>query len=208
MKNKNRSVTVASVLALGIFISFGIWYRGPQSPLSAQEIEAYLKRIEANQSATEEPFDSKGLRDFFEQDDGAPFYVVNLIQFHKYAQYPDQAETQITGVEAADRFNAAVIPELLKRGSHPTFGGSGVHATYDKWDQVGIVRYRSRRDLADLFASDEFSAASVHRNAGIKKRIHLPIQAVNLPSPFTPLFFLLVLTLTLIVVISHWRKEN
>ena len=49
------------------------------------------------------------------------------------------------------------------------------------WDRIVVVRYRSRRDLVDLFATDAFADASLHKWASIKAHDRMVVQALHLP---------------------------
>ena len=66
-------------------------------------------------------------------------------------------------MEAYDRFAAVMVPLMLARGSHPAFGSRVDAEAGNDWDRIVIVRYRSRRDLVDLFATDAFAEGSIHK---------------------------------------------
>lgn len=80
-----------------------------------------------------------------------------------------------------------MVKLLAQNASHPIFGTTSILSdsidfTPDNWDRLVIVHYRSRRDMANIFASDEFANASAHKWAGIKSNHRLVVQATHIPS--------------------------
>ena len=62
-----------------------------------------------------------------------------------------------------------MIKLLLLNHSYPIFGSSWLSLSEKGWDKIVIVRYRSRRDMAEVFADPRFSVASEHKWASIDK---------------------------------------
>lgn len=59
--------------------------------------------------------DLAALRKFLSEDDGEPFYTVNLYSFHAEADYPADSAFGGTGIEAYDRFSRVMISLMTKR---------------------------------------------------------------------------------------------
>ena len=136
---------------IAVFVGLLATYVGRQVPLTQAEVDLYLERI---QNQTEQPggqHDLDELRRFLQQDDGKPFYTVNLYAFYEQAQYSDGRAVSVSGREAFERFSEVMIRLLARRASHPVFGSDWADAASSGWDRIVIVRYRSRRDFADLF---------------------------------------------------------
>lgn len=74
-----------------------------------------------------------------------------------------------------------MISLMVKRGSHPIYGSDWTDQANSNWDRIVIVRYRSRRDLEDLFATDRFAEASLHKWASLREHERMLVQAIHIP---------------------------
>ena len=129
---------------------------------------------------------------FLDRDDGRPFYMVNLLQYRATAAYPDGLLPDgtpaggMTGREAGQRYTRVVIPELLKRGCYPVFAARKVAnflsagAGTDFFEEVVVVRYRSRRDLLAMAAGRAFLAGVPHKWASLEKTVAVPCRLMLL----------------------------
>jgi len=129
---------------------------------------------------------------FLDRDDGRPFYMVNLLQYRATAAYPDgllpdgTPAAGMTGREAGQRYTRIVIPELLKRGCYPVFAARKVAnflsagAGTDFFEEVVVVRYRSRRDLLAMAAGRAFLAGVPHKWASLEKTVAVPSRLMLL----------------------------
>jgi hypothetical protein len=129
---------------------------------------------------------------FLDRDDGRPFYMVNLMQYRATAAYPDgllpdgRPAGDMTGREAGHRYTRVVIPELLKRGCYPVFAVRKVAnflsagAGTDFFEEVVVVRYRSRRDLLAMAAGRAFLAGVPHKWASLEKTVAVPCRLMLL----------------------------
>ena len=84
---------------------------------------------------------------------------------------------------ANDRYNRAIIPLLLKHGGHPVFlgqvQGRFIHPdSADDWDQVGIVRYRSRRDMLKMAIEIVGLGVDIHKWASLEKTQVFPVKPI------------------------------
>lgn len=175
-----------------------VFYVGTSDPLSNDEIQRTLAQIDAQPHNPGGRHNLPALRRFLEDDDGRPFYTVNLYAFNQEARYADDRKPAVTGREAYDRFSDVMIGLLAARGSHPVFGSDWTDS--DTWDRIVIVRYRSRRDIADLFASSEFAEASADKWAALERNDRMLVQAVNIPELYVPAILLAVVGASLIAV--------
>ena len=91
------------------------------------------------------------LKEFNEQEEDKPIFMVNLLKFKKLAQYPDKRETNLTGQEAYAIYGKEVVEHLTKVGGKPIFGGNVerlmLGEVEDLWDQVAIAMYPSRKAM-------------------------------------------------------------
>ncbi|MEP3244958.1 MAG: hypothetical protein ABJN40_12430 [Sneathiella sp.] len=177
---KYKLLLISCLISLGTAVMLLFWYHGG-APLSSSEIEDYMATIEAQTQKPGARHDFVALREFLDTDDGKPVYTVNLYNFHAVADYPNGSQFEGTGLQAYERFSDVMIPLMIGRGSHPVYGSSWADPTNSQWDRIVIVKYRSRRDLVDLFATDAFAEASLHKWASLRDHQRMIVQAIHLP---------------------------
>jgi hypothetical protein len=168
-------VIVGFAFLYGLFL---IWYGGRGKPLSHDEVQAFLQEMRRNAWSREEPGSETGLlstfRELASSDDGHEFYMVNLMRFREKALYHEGSSLGDDPMAANDRYNRAILPQLRKHGSHPVFAstviGRFIHPeNVDNWDQVAIVRYRSRRDLLKMAVGLVRKDIDSHKWAALEK---------------------------------------
>jgi len=181
-------MTISSIILIivfvGIYICFLIWYGGKGKPLSQDEVNSLLiemQRRAGKLTPSEESPILKEFRDLTSTDDGREYYMVNLLKFRKKALYPEGSPYGDDSLAANDRYNRAIIPLLLKHGGHPVFlgkiQGRFIHTdTADDWDQVGMVRYRSRRDILKMAIEIAGNGVDVHKWAALEKTQVFPVK--------------------------------
>ncbi|MEH6584019.1 MAG: hypothetical protein V7754_18945 [Halioglobus sp.] len=182
---KYKLLTVSVFIPIGIIIVFMYWYQWGTRILSPSDVNDYMGVIEAQTQKPGAKHDLHVLRKFLSEDDGKPFYTVNLYKFHAVAEYPEASGFSGTGEQAYDRFSSVMISLMVKRGSHPVYGSHWVDQANSDWDRIVIVRYRSRRDLIDLFATDDFAEASLHKWASLREHERMLVQALHIPNGIT-----------------------
>ncbi|WP_108812111.1 hypothetical protein [Sphingorhabdus sp. Alg231-15] len=193
-----KRIGLSAAAGGAIFLALMYWYQWNASPLTDAEVDDYMNRIEAQTQSPGGRHDLPALRKFLSQDDGRPIYTVNLYEFRDVADYPAALDLTGSGEDAYERFSSVMIKLMVVRGSHPIFGSSWSDKVNGNWDRIVIVRYRSRRDLVDLFAAQEFADASLHKWASIKKHDRMLVQALHIPGGEV-LIFILALIVTSIV---------
>lgn len=180
-----------------LMLALVIGYHGGER-LSGEEVEHYLSIIEGQDQQPGGRHDLTALRDFLAKDDGQPFYTVNLYRFHSEAQYLSSSEYSHgsvgSGEAAFDRFSKVMIKLLASHSSHPIFASDWVHDESSNWEKLVIVRYASRRDIAELFASNEFADASEHKWAALSANERMLVQGLHIPS-----FYIIALIVMLLI---------
>jgi hypothetical protein len=181
-----RIVTGPALLAAALAVSYGLfflWYGGRTAPLSADEVGALIAAIEENASGRggADPALLAAFRRVGEADDGREFYMVNLMRHRSKALYPAGYDYGDDVQAAERRYASGILPRLLKRAALPVFVGTPTGLFLqpegaDVWDQVGIVRYRSRRDFLEMVAEPELSSIGVHKWASIEKTQVFPVR--------------------------------
>jgi hypothetical protein len=167
-----------------LYLAFLVWYGGRGKPLSQAEVDALLlemQRRAGKQMQAEETPILQQFRDLTKGDDGREYYMVNLLKFRKKALYPDGSSFGDDPLAANDRYNRAIIPLLLKHGGHPVFLGQ-VQGRFihpgggDEWDQVAMVRYRSRRDMLKMAVEIAGLGIDIHKWAALEKTHVFPVR--------------------------------
>lgn len=197
-----KRIQISVVVGTAIFLALMYWYQWTASPLTAAEVDDLMSRIESQPQNPGGRHDLPSLRRFLSEDDGRPVYTVNLYEFHDVADYPAGSEFSGSGEDAYDRFSSVMISLMAARGSHPIFGSSWADQASGNWDRIVIVRYRSRRDLADLFATDEFAEASMHKWASIRNHDRMLVQALHIPGGEVIIFILGLILSTITYFLS------
>ena len=194
------------VLFSALYGLFLLWQnRWFSKPLTSAEIDSYLAKLQADDSEKETAdMDETSFHAFLKADDGKPFYMVNLMKYREKAHYPDGLHPNVkTGQQANALYGKAVVKELLKRGSYPVFLSRKLATLYhagegtDFFEEVGIVRYRSRRDLLEMATSEKFRSAEPHKWASMENTVVVPTRKFILldPTVIVPAFLLLIATI-------------
>jgi hypothetical protein len=177
---------ILTVVFIILYALFLVWYGGSGKPLSQAELESLLDEIKRRAGKQVEADESPLLQQFRElakNDDGREYYMVNLLKFHQKALYPEGSAFGDDPLAANDRYNRAIVPLLLKHGGHPVFLGQ-VQGRFlhpdgaDDWDQVGMVRYRSRRDMLKMAAEIAAVGVDIHKWASLEKTQVFPVRPV------------------------------
>jgi hypothetical protein len=173
-----RSVISWFVLA-ALYSSFRLWYDGGGGPLEPAEVAHYVSLVEERGTPPERV---AKLREFLESDTGSDFVMANFIR------YQDSPEAQAD----MDRYMAHMFPELFRRACHPVLAGPTVARALDvwgiengeRWSMVGLVRYRSRRDLVEIATHPAFGDAHRFKSAAMAQTIAVPVEPfLQLGSP-------------------------
>lgn len=208
MKRNDKPLSIGLSAGVLIFFSMIYWYSWSASPLTQDEIDAYLDAIAAQDQVAGREHDLGSLRQFLEEDDGQPFYTVNLYKFFEQADYASDVPFGGSGREAFDRFSSVMIRLLAERASHPIFGSNWVFDDGTDWDRLVIVRYRSRRDIVDIFASEDFEAASIHKWAGLRENGRMLVQGLHIPAAYLPIGLLALFTAFSVTLIRSLTRRS
>ena len=167
------------------YMGCAYWLGGSGTPVSTAELERYIDALSSNNEARGRDSSkvTVWMRDLAKSDDGAEFFMVNLIKYRKQALYPSDSQwVNDDDPMAADaRYAEGVIKLLLKRGSLPLFissvRGKFVNDVEEhNWDTVAIVRYRSVRDMLDMMVEMSSTDLASHKWASIEKTHVFPVK--------------------------------
>ena len=177
----SSSVIGIWVGALLLYAAFWLWYVGIPRPLTAAEIDAHLATI-AGSNLPIEPEQLATLRAFLAADDGAEFFMLNLVRVKEGNVIgPGSAEPR-PAREVLDGYSSHFMPALFRRGGHPAFFGRAAGGYLEKWNVApdpgwsfgAAIRYRSRRDMIELVTDPRFADAHLFKTAGIATTFAFP----------------------------------
>lgn len=181
---------------------FWYWYTDPRGPLQPAEIDAFMARLEGG-----DPLRRERLRQFMEEDTGRQFIMVNLLDLQETPPVVPGAPPDASADELMGLYMQYMYRELVRRACHPVLFGDTVAAALDlvaapgmeRWDRVGLVRYRSRRDMLEIALNPAFEARHDYKIASLAKTIAVPIEPGLYLSDPRVLLALILLVLVLLV---------
>lgn len=196
------------------WLAFCFWYGNTAGPLSAEEIERFAEQARQSGRAEAQVAD---LRRFMEQDDGDQFLMVNLLLLAGSGAAAASGPSALSGESSEAlmaRYMEYMLPAMLRRASHPALVGPALFQAMDlagiegaeDWGSVGLVRYRSRRDLMEIALNPVFAGKHEFKIAALEKTIAVPV-APDLYLSDLRLLLLLVLLSLVGLADALWRRR-
>ena len=191
-----------------IYLGFFSWYSSFKAPLSPQEIEYYVEKV----NGTSEELAS--FRKFMEEDDGDDFVMINIMEIYDTPLQIEGVEPGETTDQVLGKYMEYMFPAMLSRASHPVFRGNAASLRamdimnadgMETWTGAAGVRYRSRRDMIEISTNPEFAGRHEFKVAALAKTIAFPV------APFRYLGdprLILALLLGLIGCAVGWRQAS
>jgi hypothetical protein len=169
------------VLAAAAYGAFWFWYNGWQGPLSKEEVDTFVGRLQAS-SSDFGPERLETVRSFLEQDDGREFFMVNLVRLHPEPVTVPGTDEREPARKVLERYTSYFMRALFLRAGHPAFVGRAAGGYVEHWGvesdpgwtMAGVVRYRSRRDMAILASDPRFEPAHVFKVAAMANTLAFP----------------------------------
>ncbi|NKI16725.1 hypothetical protein HCU74_04735 [Spongiibacter sp. KMU-166] len=142
----SRMTQAIWVIAGLVYAVFWLWYARPRKKITPLEADRF------QQWATDSGIPAaraKGLRDFFANDDGRDFVMVNLITLKKPVR---ESSAKLAA------YQRVFLGQLLRKAGHPVItalrcGANIEHVNCEQnsdWAAMAAIRYRSRRDLLEI----------------------------------------------------------
>ena len=179
-------------LILGsVYIVFFFWYTDIEGALSQEEIQGFLNKHEQNiidnrssPNLEELQLRMDFLRRFMEEDSGRQFIMVNNIEMDPDPGNVPGANSGESADELLSRYMEHMWPNLLKRASHPIFGGNAIWQSMDlvgikgaeTWDQMALMRYKSRRAFMEIVTHPNMMDRHDFKVAAMQKTIAYPVE--------------------------------
>jgi hypothetical protein len=165
-----------------IYVAFFSWYTSFKEPLTQQEIDHYLEKVEAK------PEELASFRKFMEDDDGNDFVMINIMEMNDTPLQIEGVEPGETTDQVLAKYMEYMFPAMLSRASHPVFQGQAVSDRamdimnadgMETWTGAAGVRYRSRRDMIEISTNPEFTGRHEFKVAALAKTIAFPVAPFN-----------------------------
>ena len=179
-------------LILGsVYIVFFFWYTDIEGALNQEEIQGFLNKHEQNiidnrssPNLEELQLRMDFLRRFMEEDSGRQFIMVNNIEMDSDPGDVPGANSGESADELLSRYMEHMWPNLLKRASHPIFGGNAIWQSMDlvgiegaeTWDQMALMRYKSRRAFMEIITHPNMMDRHDFKVAAMQKTIAYPVE--------------------------------
>jgi hypothetical protein len=199
------------LVPLVLYASFAYWYTNTGGSLTPEEIRSF------EQKATEAGFMPDGveiLRAFMASDTGRQFLMINNVDLNEDPPDVEGATPGESAPQLLGRYMEHMFPELFRRACHPVFIGSVVHASLDlvgiegaeEWDQIVVMRYRSRRDLLEIVTNPVFLEKHEFKIAALTKTIGYPAESNLFTSDLRLLVAALLLSLIALIDIAIFGR--
>ena len=201
-------------LILGaVYIGFFFWYTDMGGKLSQEEIQVFIKKHEQNIIDDGVSPDSEELqlrinilRRFMEEDNGKQFIMVNNIEMNKDPGDVLGANPGESADQLMSRYMEHMWPNLLKRASHPIFGGYAIWESMDlvgiegaeTWDQAALMRYKSRRAFMEIVTHPDMRGRHAFKIAALQKTIAFPVEPIGYYSDLRVILGMLILIIGLL----------
>jgi hypothetical protein len=227
---------VIGVVLLILWALFANRYYGPTDPLTSEEMDQYMEKIQQmfirngvpdgnGKGTTAEEFAATlaAFRQFGDSDDGKPIYMINMMKWRDQAIFNEtNKEHRGMTVEDADHaYTSQLKPILAENWSHiaylsktiPNAVNIGFYdGDVDDWGEVGIFRYSSRRDFMNMMASEKYQAMMHFKLASMGWIAIVPSQPHDLmfnPMPNTPVLlgFVFIIGYLIVLLLSTRRKK-
>ncbi len=168
--------------ALVLYGVFEFWYGNWSGPLSSEEIDDSMARIEAG-SDDLDPERIATVRRFLEADDGGEFFMANLVRFPSEPVTDPKTGEPRPGAVVLRGYTDHFMPALFRRAGHPAFVGRAAGGYVEHWgvepdpgwSMAAVIRYRSRRDMIELASDPAFAPAHAFKIAAMSHTLAFPV---------------------------------
>lgn len=179
-----RGAFVIWAMLLLELAAFFAWYENWDGPLTPEEIDTYFARAAGQASGNHT--DPEALRRFLEADDGRSFLMLNLVKLAPEPVPHPETGVPTRAADLLDGYTARFLTALAWRAGHPVLAGQQVGAHVDSWGDlpdpgwsvIGLMRYRSRRDMMELVTDPQFSSGHAFKIAAIEQTASFPTQVL------------------------------
>ena len=192
-------------VATVLYILFLSRYYNWSGAIKAEEVEGIIQKLSASTGMQYTDVDT--FRTFLEQDDGKEFIMQNFVKLRRGEVVHPSTGQPISPRKLLNEYFRPFVKELIKRGGHPLSMSAKVGGYIDSWeaeedpawDAVAMMRYRCRRDIAELVMDGRFSEIHGFKHLAIEKTVSFPVQMntqlIMKPGVYVPIMLLLLASL-------------
>lgn len=163
-----------------LYLGFRAWYDNWRGPLRPEEIEALMARVDRGAAGNDAA--RAAIRAFLEADDGREFVMFNIVKTTRDPVPDPLGGPDQPGVELLNRYARHFIRVLVRRGGHPLMVRRKIGGYVDSWaagddpgwSVIGLMRYRSRRDMMLLALDPVFARHHPDKLAGTLATFSFP----------------------------------
>ncbi|MBX9795389.1 hypothetical protein [Sphingomonas sp.] len=166
--------------AAALYVAFRAWYDNWRGPLRPEEIDALIAR--AGQLPHADPASRAAVREFLLADDGREFVMFNIVKTTTDPRPDPRTGEPVPGNELLQRYVRRFVRALVARGGHPLLARRKIAGYVDSWavapdpgwSVIGLMRYRSRRDLIEMVLDPRFGDVHLDKVAGTLATFSFP----------------------------------
>ena len=181
----NLQPWMAWALAASLYVLFRLWYDNWRGPLRPHEIEKFMARAEA--LWPDNLHDMALIRRFLDEDDGREFFMCNLIRVRSEPAIDPFSGKTRSGLDLLKHYFSVFAPTLIAGGGLPLLTYRKISTYVDPlnvppdpgWSLVGLMRYRSRRDMMVLSTNAAFLRAHQYKMVALTHAMAFPTQPVS-----------------------------
>jgi hypothetical protein len=191
--------TYIIISTLLVYAIFWLWYVGLKKTISPQLMAEVENIISSEDSEWTTETHRKNILHFLENDDGKDFVMVNLLTLKRPTE---QSRKKLLS------YSKIFLGSLLKRAGHPVAQAQAASGKIEmvnvplneEWDSAFFVRYRSRKDLAEIILDTAGSEHHGLKIASLERTFAFPASPWFI---FGGPKLLVPLILALIAAIAH-----
>jgi len=182
--NAGRSRWSRGWILLGVLYGiFFFWYTSFEGPLTEEEV-AHFSRVIENSPGGQERLER--WQGFMQTDTGDDFAVWNAIDLLDTPRPVAGALPGESAQQVLNRYSTPFMSKALTRAGHVVLLGFSAGKAIDlwglegadNWDQGALIRYRSRRDLLEMFEEITADESGIHafKVAAMEKTLAFPLD--------------------------------
>ena len=191
---------------------FVAWYTDFGGPLSDEEVDNFVAVLEKRNA---KPETIVKIENFLRNDSGRQFLMLNALDMNDNPPDVEGAEPGENADQLMARYMEHMLPELLKRASHPVILGDAVYSAIDvvgienaeQWTDGAMFRYRSRRTFMEIVSHPAMAGKHEFKLAALDKTIAYPIETQIYFGDPRLLLGLLLLAVTALLDIALFRPK-
>ena len=119
------------------------------------------------------------LKGFTDEPEKGPIKMLNLVKLKDKAEYQDERESDISGLEAYAIYGKEVVEHLNKVGAKLIFSGVVdrlmIGEADDMWDLVAIAEYPNRKAMLEIIMDPDYLETAKHREAAIEGQLNIEV---------------------------------